>query len=293
MVEWQRVRMLFKTPLSDVAVMLTTFFLTVLVNITVAIEVGLILAALLFMKRMSDLYRVEQHESGGKGTYSDFKHPDISIYTIHGPLFFGAASRIDQSLGETVGGHKKIKLLRLKHVPVIDATGLNILEATVRRQKKRRGLVLFSGVRPNVMKHIREAGLEEVIGAEHFFSTSRQALAHAIKYSGEQQGRLEAEIEAELARFNLLGLDDGESATDALLQDVDPLEEALDSIGVRRIGALGSETVRETVRQTRRIGRAVTDGATTVGKAAARTVKKTRKFVEKPIEKAHRKRRKD
>jgi sulfate permease, SulP family len=274
MVEWERVFLIFRTPLSDVAVMITTFLLTVLVDLTVAIEVGLILAAILFMKRMSDLYNVQELEAKPKehSIAYEFDHKDISIYTISGPLFFGAASRIDQALGETPGGHKKIKVIRMRNVPVIDATGLNFLEGTVHKHKKMGGIVLFSGVQPNVMSVIRSAGIEQRIGADHFFGTTRQALAYAIRYSATQQGVPQQDIEAELAKYNLIAVEAEDSAAHISVRDHDPVKEILDSVGVTTMAELGQETVEKTVRETRRVRKSVTRGVRAVGKAAVESV---------------------
>lgn len=143
MVEWERVFLIMKMPLSDVTVMLTTFLLTVFVDLTTAIEVGFVLAAILFMKRISDLYNVESLERKEDDETSElirrFHHPDISIYTINGPLFFGAASRFDQRFTSSIGGNKPIKIIRMKYVPVIDATGLYFLESTFKKHKKKEG----------------------------------------------------------------------------------------------------------------------------------------------------------
>lgn len=252
MVEWERISLIFKTPLSDVAVMVTTFLITVLVDLTTAIEVGLVLAALLFMKRMSDLYKVEEMQStktnGTESLIKKFNHPDISVYTINGPLFFGAASRFDQSVATTPGGHKPIKIIRMKYVPVIDATGLNFLESTYKKHRKMGGVVLFSTVHPDVMRIIEKSGMIEHIGSQHFFKTTRSAMAHALKHAHRLHKQDETVTEEELAKYDLTTLDLEEQTPVASTNDVDPVKDMLDSVGLIKVHKVGKKTIRKTVK---------------------------------------------
>ena len=252
MVEWERIRRIFKTPLSDVAVMLTTFALTVLVDLTVAIEVGMILASLLFMKRMSDLYKVEEFESNEEDKTAaiirKFNHPDISIYTIHGPLFFGAASRFDQNVSNTPGGHKPIKIIRMKYVPVIDATGLNFLESTYKKHKKLGGVVLFSSVHPEVMKSIRKAGLVEELHEKHFFGTTKEAMVHALRHA-KRLHKMPEEVTAEdLAKYDLADIDLDDKVKPESVNSGDPVEEILASLhidGFAKVTRVGKKIMQK------------------------------------------------
>lgn len=257
MVEWERILLVFTTPLSDVAVMLVTFLLTVLVDLTTAIEVGLVLAALLFMKRMSDLYSIESVEGLDPDETATFvrrfDHPDISVYTIHGPLFFGAASRFDQRVAMLPGGHKPIKIIRMKNVPVIDATGLTFLEATANKHRKQGGVVLFSTVHPDVYRIIKRAGLQKKIGEEHFFPTTRAAMIHALKHAHRLKGEPESVTDEELARYSLSLYDAEEEARVTSTHDRDPVEGILESLGVTRLRLLGRETVNAALNGTRRL----------------------------------------
>jgi len=264
MVEWERIRLIFKTPLSDVAVMVVTFLLTIIVDLTVAIEVGLVLAALLFMKRMSDLYKVESLEAGKPDSSSAdlraFNHPDISIYTVQGPLFFGAASRFDQRVATMPGGHKKIKIIRMKHVPVIDATGINFLTSTFKKHRKIGGVVLFSSVHPDVMRIIRSAGIEEEIGKEHFCASTREAFVHALKHAHRMHGQDETVTKEELERYHLADIDAEDKQPVASTRDVDPVQEVFDSIGITRVGVIsqqtldiGTQTLTKTIDETKKL----------------------------------------
>jgi sulfate permease, SulP family len=289
MIEWDRIKAIFKTPMSDVMVMLTTFFITIVFDLIAAIEVGLVLAALLFMKRISDLYVVEDYEeetNGSSQIVRKFQHPLISIYTVSGPLFFGAASRFDQRVESTPGGHKPIKIIRLKHVPVIDATGLNFLESTFKKHKKMGGIVLFSSVRPDVMNTIRKSGIVDEIGEKHFFQNTKQALAHALKHAQRLRHEPEGVSAEELAKYNISELELQEAAHTPMSKDRDPVEDILESLHIIHIGKVGKKTIKtgkdtviEVGKKTIKVGKeTVKTGKRTVivGKEHLhRTVKKT------------------
>ncbi|MFH1401267.1 MAG: SulP family inorganic anion transporter [Nanoarchaeota archaeon] len=254
MVEWERIRLLLKTPLSDITVMITTFLITVMVDLTTAIEVGLVLAALLFMKRMSDLYHIESVDTPETNTYfQSFSHPDISIYTVHGPLFFGAASRFDQRVATMPGGHKRIKILRLRYVPVIDATGLNFLHATYNKHRKIGGVVLFANVHPDVMRIMRSSGLYQMIGAEHFFANTKQAIAHALKHAHRLHGEPEIVTDEELGRYQIQKMDLEDAAPPLMSKDADPVQQIFDAIGIGRLGTMSTKTIKHTIHGTKTI----------------------------------------
>jgi SulP family sulfate permease len=238
MVEWNLVFETFKMPLSDVAVMVVTFGLTVFVDLTVAIEVGIVLAALLFMKRMGDLYQVEEHEfrdpdesKDAKNVVQKFHHPDISVYTLNGPLFFGAASKLDQELANTPGSHKLIKIIRMKYVTVIDASGIAALRAIVRHHKKMKGVVLMSTVQPNVYILMERSGLIDDIGKENIFTRTSQAFKEGLKYSHKLHG-LPAKITVEeMRKYDLTHIEHDDSHM-THVNDKDPVKDMLDGSGI-------------------------------------------------------------
>lgn len=241
MIEWERIFLMIKMPLSEVTVMFVTFLLTVFIDLTTAIEVGFILAAILFMKRMSSLYNIELMENQGepdnaKDLIRNFRHPEISIYTINGPLFFGAASRFDQEFTSNLGGQKPIKIIRMKYVPVIDATGLYFLESTYKKHRKKGGVVLFSKVQPDVLKIIKDTGLYEEIGKEHFFNSTREALKHALRHAHKFHEENESVTEEELAKYNISKSDfEEENEVEINTEDVDPVEEMLEGVGIKKV----------------------------------------------------------
>lgn len=162
---------------SDVAVLLITFLLTVFGDLVIAVNIGVLLACLLFMKRMSEAIVIEQHtheklrlETDNK----DFKLPPKTVvFAIEGPFFFGAAQHLDHAL-ESIHGHAEILVLRLAKVPFIDATAMQSLwdlSATCQRHNTR--LVLCEA-RPNVVHKLKIAGLIDVIGKENLLEHINQ-----------------------------------------------------------------------------------------------------------------------
>lgn len=271
MVEWNLVFEIFKMPLSDVAVMIVTFALTIFVDLTAAIEVGIVLAALLFMKRMGDLYQVEEHgftdpdESyDSKNVVQKFHHPDISIYTLNGPLFFGAAAKLDQELGSTPGSHKPIKIIRMKYVSVIDATGITALRAIVKHHKKMGGTVLLSTVQPNVYGLMEKSGLIEDIGPEHIFRRTSYAFKDALRHSHELH-KLPLKItDEEMKKYDLTAIEHDDRHI-IKVNDKDPVQEMLDNSGITKIH-------RTTVHAGRKVGKA----AVTISKRHQKRLHKAR-----------------
>ena len=245
MVNWSALRRLFKTPLSDVVLLLTTFLLTVFVSLTVALEVGAVLAAVLFMKRISDLYHLEELESKNPGAQS-FQHPDISIYTVYGPLFFGAASRFDQEIAWAPGGRKPIKILRMADVPVIDATGMNFLLSTAKRHRKTGGEVLFAAVHPDVLRVLRTSGILDEIGQDRFYPTTKAALRAALGIARRRKGEEGPVPEAEVARYDL-SMVDAQERRATPTRDKDPVEDILDNFGITYLADFSQRTFAKTV----------------------------------------------
>ncbi len=153
-------------PKSDVAVLLTCFFLTVVFDMVVAIGVGVVLAALLFMKRMSELTSSRLLVTGSQEDETRTLPPGVAVYEIAGPLFFGAAQRAMAAI-ETVGGGSRVVILALGAVPVIDATGLVALESAIVRLRLSKKLVIIAGPLPEPRRVFEKANLE--VAHEHVF----------------------------------------------------------------------------------------------------------------------------
>lgn len=184
-----------KTKTSDAVVLAITFLLTVFLDLTTAVEVGLILAVILFVKRMSEILTVtkvlpdpsvKHHKLMSHMVSEGHDCPQISIYTIEGPLFFGAASMFEKSIMSTIHYTPEILLLRMGKVPFMDTTGEANLAGIVKHFKSHGGLVLLSGVQSQPKDVLKRTGLYEFIGKQNFFEHTGEALAYAltqIKYN--------------------------------------------------------------------------------------------------------------
>ena len=187
MSEWRTFRNLLRGPRPDVVVLLTTFGLTVAVDLTVAIEVGMVLAVLLFMKQMSEAVNVNYltRDLAGDGENGEDIAPElrnipagVEVYEINGPLFFGAAYKFEEAI-ESVARKPRAMIVRLRNLLSIDATGLHALEQ-VHKNCKRQGIVLIlSGIHTQPTIALYQGGLAEKIGEENIFTDFDAALARA------------------------------------------------------------------------------------------------------------------
>ena len=180
---------LFTAPKKDVVVLITVFILTVLINITAAVQVGMILAAFLFMKQMSDLSDVisttQFFEDNGENIEGAYRDPDsisrkevpegIEVYEINGPFFFGVADRLKNVFNE-LARPPKIFILRMRRVPTIDASGMHALEEFYTECKRQGTLLLLAGVKKGPLRDLRRYHLDELIGEDHIFFHINSAL---------------------------------------------------------------------------------------------------------------------
>lgn len=182
MSEWRTFAFLLKAPRSDVAVLLATFLLTVLVDLTVAVEVGMVLAAFLFMRRMAEMTSVAPVLAGEEAGVEDpgrVKAPaGVQVFEVNGPLFFGAADKIGGVLNQ-IGDPPKLFVLRLGRVPAMDATGLHALRDLQKRCRRRGTRVVLCGLRDQPLGVIRKAGVLEEFDAWTERDDLRSALAAA------------------------------------------------------------------------------------------------------------------
>ena len=182
---------MFKGPKSDWAVMLTTFLLTVFVDLVVAVEVGVVLAALLFIRRMSDISNVSAITGELAGDKAEVDDPDnissrnvpanVVVFEVHGPFFFGAVDGFrDKAMNFSGKGIDTI-ILRMRMVPAIDATGLTVLADFVQQCRKQKINLILSGVQPESqpMKAFRHFGLVETIGEDNICPHIDNALERA------------------------------------------------------------------------------------------------------------------
>jgi len=192
MSEWRTFRGELRSPRSDVVVLVTTFLLTVLVDLTVAVEVGIVLAAFLFMKRMSEVTNVRMITD----EMSDEEDPDaeaarargrqlvvprgVQVYDVNGPFFFGAAESFKEAMLAGSGGAVAgVLIIRMRQVPTIDATGISALRDVIHRSAREGTAVILCGVEAEPRNTMERAGLVEDLGPDRFVPTYREALALA------------------------------------------------------------------------------------------------------------------
>jgi SulP family sulfate permease len=161
----------------DIFILLSTFILTVFVDLTVAIEVGVVLSSLLFMQRMSSLSKVIplETESDTLENYADIPK-GVEIFEISGPFFFAAARRYEETLKD-ISHTSKVVIIRMRHVPFIDGTGLRNLKETIKDLKSRRIQIILSGVQPEVLTELEKGGISTLIGPTNITSSFDLALA--------------------------------------------------------------------------------------------------------------------
>ena len=180
MSEWRTFTAEFSGPRSDVAVLLTTFLLTVLVDLTVAIEAGMVLAAFLFMKRMAEVTNI----SAVKGEFADEDvvagealpavPPGAAVYEINGPFFFGAAEKFKETVN-SISAPPRVLVLVMRNVPAIDSTGVHALRGLIRRARSEGTRVLVTGVHAQPMIVLARTGLLDEIGEDNLFGTAAAA----------------------------------------------------------------------------------------------------------------------
>jgi SulP family sulfate permease len=183
MSEWREFRAELSSPRSDVIVLLATFLLTVLVDLTVAIEVGMVLAAFLFIRRMAEVTNVSAVTRELEDADEDVEEPrripkGVEVYEINGAFFFGAAERFKDTLAR-VAKKPKVLIIRMRHVLVLDSTGMHALKDVVHRSRKDGSHVLLADVHMQPLVVLTGSTVLEEIGQENLFPSLDDALAHA------------------------------------------------------------------------------------------------------------------
>jgi sulfate permease, SulP family len=188
MSEYHAFLKLLRSPKSDVAVLLVTFFLTVLIDLTVAIQVGVVLAAFLFMRRMSnvaqvnsitgDLREEEERPDDPREISKRVAPPGVEVFEVFGSLFFGAIERFKDAMPR-VEKAPKILIIRMRMVPAIDATGLRALEDALERTRREGGTLMLTGVAEQPRRAMEQSGFLEKIGRENVLDNIDAALQRA------------------------------------------------------------------------------------------------------------------
>jgi len=176
------IRLVRGSPATDVAILLITFSLTVFVDLVVAVNVGVILAALMFMRRMALSVTVEPQFADTPGESVEDAEtrrsipPGTVVYSIEGPLFFGAAEKLERMLAH-IQRPATTLVLRMGHMPFVDATGITAIEQIVTDFMSHGAVVILTEVTPTVLRKLTRAGVIAKIGAENVVDTLEQALA--------------------------------------------------------------------------------------------------------------------
>ena len=185
---WRSFRALMRNPKSDVTVLLLTFFLTIIFDLTIAIEVGLICACLLFMRRMAEttevraiLDEIDLNEDADmeRGNLEHLTIPEgVEVYEINGPYFFGAGNRFEDIMSR-YGDRPRVRIIRMRKVPFIDSTGLHNLENLCLMSQREGITIVLSGVNPKVEAVLRKNHLDQLLGSENICNHIDLALARA------------------------------------------------------------------------------------------------------------------
>ncbi len=198
MSEWRTFVLLTRQSKSTMGILMTTFLLTVIFDLTIAIGVGLMLAIFGFLKRMNESTQIsrttgsidlaKEMESQPADTQEEVLHlPNgVEVYEIEGPFFFGVASKFDEITRE-LGDHPRIRIIRMRKVPFIDSTGLNNLEMLCRRSKKEKIQIILSGVKENVRESIEKSDIPQIIGSENVCSNIHLAVERAVLLDAGQK----------------------------------------------------------------------------------------------------------
>ena len=189
---WRSFLTLMKNPKSDVTVLLITFFLTIIFDLTVAIEVGLIIACLLFMKRMSEttdvkvvMDEISEESDISSGNLEHLTIPKgVEVYEINGPYFFGAGNRFEEIMA-SFGDRPKVRIIRMRKVPFVDSTGIHNLTNLCTMSKNEGIEVVLSGVSEKVHSQLNKARFYDLLGERNICSHIDIALQRAREIVGE------------------------------------------------------------------------------------------------------------
>jgi SulP family sulfate permease len=188
MSEWRTFRSLLKNSKSDVIVLLVTFFLTVIFDLTIAIEIGILLAMVLLVRRISETSNISvikdelNMETDAEKTADNDKlilPKDVEVYEIDGPFFFGIANKFEASMRWAGGKRPKIRIIRMRKVPFMDSTGLHNLESLHRLSEKEGIQLVLSGVNDKIKSMLDKTGFAGKIGKDNICSNINEALARA------------------------------------------------------------------------------------------------------------------
>lgn len=187
---WRTIIGIFKSPKSDISVLIVTFLLTVIFDLTIAIEIGLLLAVVLFLRRVMENTQIKVYSEqldvaeGTEATTHEVLDvaKGVEIYEIDGPFFFGVATKFDELMRTSMANKPLVRIIRMRKVPFIDSTGLHNLEILIKSSQKDGIHVVLSGVQATVHETLKHANIDKLIGADHICNhiTSAVVMANNI-----------------------------------------------------------------------------------------------------------------
>ena len=189
---WRTVRSMLKNPKSDVSVLVITFLLTVVFNLTIAIEIGLILAVVLFIRRMAETTKISvfhdeldlAHDTESNALEILKVSAGVEIYEIEGPFFFGVATKFDDVM-RGMSDRPKVRIIRMRRVPFIDSTALHNLEILISSSRKENIHIILSGVNPRVRATLEKARIGTLVGNENICDHISKAVVRANALAGD------------------------------------------------------------------------------------------------------------
>lgn len=186
MSEYKSFYRIVKFRTADSLVLVVTFVLTVTVNLTIAVPIGLLLAMLSFIKRMTETLKVDEVQPDVLGTYEiddvhAYRCPQIATYTVHGALFFGAADKFSNTLNTSLRDQPEVLLLKMRYVSMIDITGLNNLSMALDDFMKKGGKVIITELSGEPLAFMKQSDLYEKIGPENFYTHTKEAYLQATR----------------------------------------------------------------------------------------------------------------
>lgn len=194
---WRTVVGIFKSPKSDISVLLVTFLLTVIFDLTIAIEIGLLLAIILFLRRVMENTQIKVYSEQldvAEGTDAtthevlDVSH-GVEVYEIDGPFFFGVATKFDEMMRSTLGSKPIVRIIRMRKVPFIDATAVHNLEILIKSSQSDNIHIVLSGVNQQVRQVLLKAGIDTMIGEDHICDNISRAVVMANRIADKHRAR--------------------------------------------------------------------------------------------------------
>jgi SulP family sulfate permease len=194
MAEWENFKTLWHGHRTDFFVMLTALALTVIFDLTVGVGVGLLMAAILFLRRMEEISHVQlltpENDPEIEGSFSvrGKKVPEgVILFRFHGPMFFAAADKLEAALRAS-GGRPRAVIFRMRYVPSMDATAVETLRVAVEKIRRDGALIFVTGIQPQPMSVLFKSGITELIGIENFCGNIDEALKRSAEVMGARSG---------------------------------------------------------------------------------------------------------